>query len=138
MPDARLIDTNVLVYLTRRDPALTSLATAYRPHVDGYDGVIAFVTLGELRRWPVQEGWRAERVAALETFITRFVVYHTDDDLCRVWGRMSGTLARAGRTLSMADSWIAATALVLGIPLVTHNRRHFEGIPGVTVISEAP
>jgi predicted nucleic acid-binding protein len=137
MPDARLIDTNILVYLTRRDPALAALVAAYRPHVEGYDGVITFVTLGELRRWPVQEGWRAERVAALERFISRFAVYHTDDDLCRVWGRLIGTLARAGRTLSMADSWIAATALVLDIPLVTHNRRHFEGISGLTVIAEA-
>jgi tRNA(fMet)-specific endonuclease VapC len=138
MPEARLIGGNILVYLTRRDPALAALAAAYRPHVDGYDGVIAFVTLGELRRWPVQEGWRAERAAALEAFIARFAVYHTDDELCRVWGRLIGALARAGRTLAMADSWIAATALVLDIPLVTHNRRHFEGITGLTVISETP
>ena len=34
-------------------------------------------------------------------------------------------------------SWIAATALRHGIPIVTHNRQHFEGISGLTVISEA-
>lgn len=43
-----------------------------------------------------------------------------------------------GRTLPFADSWIAATALSLGLPLVTHNRADFEGIAGLTVVSEAP
>jgi hypothetical protein len=34
--------------------------------------------------------------------------------------------------------WIAACAVRYGIPLVTHNRRHFEGIPGLEMICEAP
>ena len=38
--------------------------------------------------------------------------------------------------LNEGDAWIAAVALRNGMPLVTHNRRHFEGIPGLTVISE--
>ena len=138
MPDARVIDTNILVYLSRRDPQAIPLAAAYRPHVFGYRGVISFVTLGELRRWPIHEGWRTERVAALEAFIAQFTVYHTDDVLCREWSRMMGELGRIGRTAAMADSWIAATALVLGVPLVSHNRRDFANIPGVALVSEAP
>lgn len=134
MPDRRVVDTNVLVYVATGHP----LGEAYLPHLDGYAGVISFVTLGELLRWPVQERWRAERVAALEAYIAGFAVQHTTTALCRAWGRLVGELARGGQTPSMADSWIAATALTLGVPLVTHNRRHFEFIPGLTIISEAP
>ena len=37
----------------------------------------------------------------------------------------------------LKDAWIAATALRHGLPLVTHNRRHFESIPALRVISES-
>jgi predicted nucleic acid-binding protein len=136
MPESRLIDTNVLIYLVKHDPRTAHLAEAYRPHVDGFAGLISFVTVGELFRTRVHESWSRERTAGLDAFIARFKVVHTDDVLCRAWGRVVGELAREGRTPSYADSWVAVTALVLGVPIVTHTRRHFESIPGLTVISE--
>jgi predicted nucleic acid-binding protein len=36
-----------------------------------------------------------------------------------------------------ADAWIAATALLHDLPLITHNRWDFEDIRGLNVISEA-
>ena len=36
-----------------------------------------------------------------------------------------------------ADAWIAATALLLNVPLITHNAAHYVGIDGLRVISEA-
>ena len=39
---------------------------------------------------------------------------------------------------SSNDLWIAACARRHGIPIVSNNRKHFEGIPGITLISEAP
>jgi tRNA(fMet)-specific endonuclease VapC len=50
---------------------------------------------------------------------------------------MTTKLRQAGRIMSAEDSWIAATALRHGMPLVTHNRRHFENVPGLTVICES-
>jgi tRNA(fMet)-specific endonuclease VapC len=38
--------------------------------------------------------------------------------------------------MSPADAWAAAVALRHGLPLVTHNRKHFEPVPGLTIISE--
>jgi tRNA(fMet)-specific endonuclease VapC len=38
--------------------------------------------------------------------------------------------------IAPADAWIAATAIVYRAPLITHNRKHFEGIAGLKVISE--
>jgi tRNA(fMet)-specific endonuclease VapC len=43
---------------------------------------------------------------------------------------------RNGRPISAADAWVAATALYLGVPLVTHNQNHFIGIDGLLIISE--
>jgi predicted nucleic acid-binding protein len=41
-----------------------------------------------------------------------------------------------GKALSANDAWIAACAVRHGIPLLTHNIRHFTHIPSLTVISE--
>jgi predicted nucleic acid-binding protein len=38
----------------------------------------------------------------------------------------------------VADAWIAAVALQYGYDLVTHNPRDFQGIAGLTIITEAP
>lgn len=40
-----------------------------------------------------------------------------------------------GRRIECADGWIAATALRHDIPLVTHNRADYLGVPGLRVIS---
>jgi predicted nucleic acid-binding protein len=44
---------------------------------------------------------------------------------------------RNGRPIVAADAWIAATALYLGAPLITHNKTDFVGVDGLAVISEA-
>lgn len=38
--------------------------------------------------------------------------------------------------IQTADGWVAATALLHDIPVVTHNRNHFVGVDGLAVISE--
>ncbi len=37
--------------------------------------------------------------------------------------------------IQTGDAWMAATALVLAVPLVTHNPSDYEGVDGLTVIS---
>ncbi len=39
--------------------------------------------------------------------------------------------------METADAWIAATALLYGAPLVTHNRSDYLGVPELTIISES-
>ena len=43
---------------------------------------------------------------------------------------------RSGLNVSLADAWIAATAISLQIPLVTNNEKDFQKINGLTMISE--
>lgn len=47
---------------------------------------------------------------------------------------IAASLKRRGRNIGAIDLFIAATALVLGCPVVTHNVRHFEFIDGLQVI----
>jgi len=61
-----------------------------------------------------------------------------DLDTCEIWARITAACHRRGRPRQDNDLWIAATALRYQLPLLTHNRRDFADIPGLTVISEAP
>jgi predicted nucleic acid-binding protein len=57
-------------------------------------------------------------------------------EMSRLWAELSAHRRQTGRPIECGDAWIAATALRHGAPLITHNRKHFEGIPGLMVISE--
>jgi tRNA(fMet)-specific endonuclease VapC len=40
-----------------------------------------------------------------------------------------------GHLIGTNDLWIAATAIVHGMPLVTNNREEFERVPGLVVLT---
>jgi tRNA(fMet)-specific endonuclease VapC len=65
------------------------------------------------------------------------VVFHSDDDLCVQWAEITEDGKRRGREIQPGDAWIAATALLHEVPLVTHNRRDFESVIGLRIISGA-
>lgn len=56
-------------------------------------------------------------------------------DLCRKWAEVTVAAQAAGRRIDCADGWVAATALLVGAPLMTHNRQDYLGVPGLTLIS---
>ena len=80
----------------------------------------------------------ARRRGQLETFLGKFIVMHSDDNLCTKWAEVTSDARRTGRPIDMADAWIAATALLHQVPLVTHNRGHFIGVTGLQLITAAP
>jgi predicted nucleic acid-binding protein len=45
-------------------------------------------------------------------------------------------MSTKGHPIAYADAWIAATAMAYKAPLITHNRKHFESVSGLKVISE--
>ena len=47
---------------------------------------------------------------------------------------VAATLAHLGRPIGAFDPFIAASALILGCPVVTHNTRHFGAVEGLQVI----
>ncbi|MEO8197501.1 MAG: type II toxin-antitoxin system VapC family toxin, partial [Thermoanaerobaculia bacterium] len=48
-------------------------------------------------------------------------------------GELDARLTRAGRRIDKPDLFIAATALVFDLVLVTRNVRHFANVPGLAV-----
>ena len=61
----------------------------------------------------------------LEACLADFSVLHSDSLLCSTWAAVRNESTRKGRSISSADSRIAATALVLSAPLVTNNPKDY-------------
>ena len=55
-------------------------------------------------------------------------------ETAKLAGRIEGIQAAQGVTIAFEDLLIAATALQLGFGVVTGNVRHFEVVPGLTVV----
>src|SRR5438034_10114250 len=92
------------------------------------------MSLAELRRWTLERSWGDGRRQELEDYLSRYLVIHSEDELCNHWARATDTARSNGRPIASADAWIAATALFLGVPLITHNGRHYAGVDGLQVM----
>jgi tRNA(fMet)-specific endonuclease VapC len=75
-------------------------------------------------------------MAELEATIKKYAVLPVNEKIARLWGRVRAD--RKEQPISAQDAFHAATALALGVPLLTDNRKDFTEIPGLQVISEAP
>lgn len=73
----------------------------------------------------------------MEEHLRNFVVYPFDRDLCHQWARVTDEGRRKGRPVGVADAWIAATAILYSVPLITNNHDHFTDIDNLILISES-
>jgi tRNA(fMet)-specific endonuclease VapC len=135
--DAVLLDTDVFSYLLKR---ADTRAEAYRSHVANKTIAISFVTVGELYSWAEKRQWSPERRADLDATLRSVVIVPFDLDLCRAYGRLALMKTDEGtdRRLASNDRWIAACAIRHSLTLISNNRKHFEGIPDLTLVSEVP
>lgn len=131
-----VVDTNVFsADLIRRT---RSLVEAYRPLLAGRTYVISFQTVAEVRFGARQSGWGPERITRLDRHIGRAEVVWPGPALLSAYVDLRVACWQAGHALGQrehdADRWIAATAVHLGIPLVSHDGI-FVATPGLLLES---
>lgn len=90
---------------------------------------VTFTTAGELAAGPeVDDRERWER------FLAPFTVLPWSEEISWRYGRLFRYLRRNGILIGSNDLWIAATALVNEMPLVTRNADEFRRVPGLAVL----
>jgi predicted nucleic acid-binding protein len=129
-----VVDTDVVSCLFKSHP----VAFLYLPDLAGKTPIISFMTIAELDRWVLEAHWGESRRRSLRQYLEPFVVAPYDRNLCAKWAEVTVAARAIGRRIDCADAWVAATALLYGAPLVTHNRGDYLGVPGLTVISHSP
>jgi tRNA(fMet)-specific endonuclease VapC len=69
-----------------------------------------------------------------ERYFNQFTILEVDADVAWVASRIARQLKGTGQHIGDNDVWIAATALVFGLPLVSNNTRHFGRVPGLKLL----
>jgi tRNA(fMet)-specific endonuclease VapC len=128
-----VVDTDVVSFIFKGD----SRDDLYDPPLVGKLTIVSFMTIAELDRWALQHAWGEAKRARLEAFLQKYLFSFGDRALCHQWADAVVSARRNGRPIRTADAWIAATALLHEIPLVTHNRSHYLGVEGLQLISES-
>ncbi len=96
---------------------------------------VSIITVAELRAGVLGAhdlATRSRRLATLELVLS-FEPVPIDARVAEAWAELRIRLRDAGSSLKVNDSWIAATALALGVPVVTQDA-DFDSVPDLRVI----
>ncbi len=96
---------------------------------------VSAITIGELRAGVLVAPDTETRDRRLSTLVAVLALapLPVDEAVVAAWARLRVALREAGRKMDVNDSWIAATALAAGIPVVTQGEGFLE-IAGLEVI----
>jgi predicted nucleic acid-binding protein len=72
-------------------------------------------------------------VSEVRVALERFTIVEISEQVAWEASRISRGLRRAGLPIGDNDIWVAASALVYRLPLVSDNSRHFARVPGLEV-----
>ena len=125
-----VLDTSVVSYIYRAEP----VARPYLQRIAGHSPVISFQTYEELLFGVLNRNWGQRRINELFRYVNaEYAVLGYNSNLVGICARLRAESRRIGRELSAADAWIAATAVLLNCPLLSHDR-DFGNLPGLEVI----
>jgi len=125
-----VLDTNVVSYIYRAEP----VAQPYLQRIAGHSPVISFQTYEELLFGVLNGNCGQRRINELFRYVnSEYTVAEYDLNLVEICARLRAESRRIGRELSAADAWIAATAVLLNCPLLSHDR-DFGNLPGLEAI----
>jgi len=128
-----VVDTDVVSFIFKNHP----IGALYEAELAGCTLLISFMTLAELDRWAIQSKWGATRREWLRLYLAKFVILPYTRKLCTVWAEVTVAAQLRGCRIECADVWIAATALLHSVPLITHNCNDYLGVPDLKLISHA-
>jgi len=132
---ARLVvDTDVASFIFKRHP---DFAPRYVGIIRGFELVVSFMALAEMRQGALDANWGQRKCDLLESVSGRFLSTTFRRTALFDLGCGRNESVRKGRQISSADAWISATALILSAPLVTNNPKDYRHLEKVQLISAA-
>ena len=127
---AFLLDTNMCIYLIKRQPAQTLVRLQ---SLDISTVGISSITLSELEYGVSKSSKSEQNKMALVEFLAPLEILPYDDAAAANYGPLRAFLESQGTPIGPLDTLIAAHALALGCTLVTNNVREFSRVPSLAV-----
>lgn len=128
-----ILDTNVIIRLMQG--GTSAVRTLERLEAQRVELTVSAVTVYELYHSLERIDNPVERHRHIQAVLDSKPVRPADSTVMKKAGRIDGRLTPSGNAIGMADTIIAATALVTEEPVLTENVEHFDRIDGLSVES---
>lgn len=124
---AALADTSLFIAVEQERPVRAAVPEQL---------LVSVVTVAELRLGVLAAATSAQRAQRLRTLreVETLESVPVDDAVADAWASLRVSLREHGRRMPVNDSWIAATAMALRVPVATQDA-DYQGVPGLVVIS---
>ena len=123
-----LVDTDICSAHLRDVRGMASRFSQYAGRL-----CISTVSLAELYAWTSREKSPPRHRDGLMALLSDMTILDIDHEVARRFGQLRGNMLDCGLVVPGMDLLIAATALVHGLVMVTHNTRHFANVPALIV-----
>ena len=125
--NGNILDTNVIIRIIKGDKAVAEQARKLKSiHTSA-------VVLGELLFGSEKSHQSQSNREKYMQFCLSYQVLDVTKEVASKYGKLKCELQSLGDIIPENDMWIAATAITNNMVVVTQDR-HFEHIPGLTVI----
>jgi tRNA(fMet)-specific endonuclease VapC len=134
-----LFDTNILLYFFRQDKKWEAINSTFDLSIIS-DNVVSVVVWGEILSLGTRNGWGKRRLSELDRLNELFLISDIyDEKIIHRYAEIDAfsegklplnPLGTTARNMGKNDLWIAATASVLGLTLLTTDKdfNHLNGI----------
>ena len=127
-----LLDTNVCIDVLRGRADVIARLQECAPDDLGVSVVTGFELIQGAGRAP--EKYRKEETRKVSAFLAKIRQVGFDESCAVRAGEINAGLLNRGTPVSVTDVFIAATAMEIGMPVVTSNLRDFDKIEGLAVV----
>ncbi len=123
------LDTNIVLHFIRNSTLADELKETFQLFKFPNRLFISIVSLGELESLALQKDWGIHKLKELENYSRQLIIADIrDENIVKRYAQIDAysqgklknrSLNNSARNMSKNDLWIAATASVLNIPLLT-------------------
>jgi tRNA(fMet)-specific endonuclease VapC len=133
-----VVDSSVVIEAERNRLTVEDLLTGIRQRFGEVEIVISAITVAELAHGVERANTldiRQRRRAFIDELKKHVPVQPVTDETGELAGSISGSQAAKGIKVPVDDLLIAVAAIEQGYAVATLNRRHFEKIPNLAVVT---
>jgi predicted nucleic acid-binding protein len=132
-----ILDSSVVIDAERRGETVERLIERIVRSTGDQDAALSAVGLTEIVHGIYRASTpaiRSRREAFLDELLADLTVYPYTKETAMLAGKLDGEQQSKGVVIPFADLLIGATALSLGFSVLTANLRHFQKIPGLSLV----
>jgi predicted nucleic acid-binding protein len=133
-----ILDSSILIAGERRRETVKQVIQRVRAAHGDTESALSAISIIELTHGIYRARTDADKVrrkAFADELARDMIVHPVSLAIAQLAGRIEGEQAAKGISIAVEDLIIGATALHLGFDVATINVKHFQAIPGLTVVT---